>query len=358
MASNSKSILIVGSGAVGRSLAYRLSKESAALVNANKPIYKITLLGRNQTIANKVRIQTHFSSTKTNDLSEEITYKTLETLGKGEENESYDYVLFGTKNYQLKQASEELCNKLSQLKTKPGAYYHFISLANGLNGKNQLWEGVMMSKVREESFLQKNVIHCHEGLCYLGANITNERGGTGGGDGGNDNKILHVTSTSADYLKFDRIVLENLPALQNDLQVFSPYFQFVNDIKGEIFTKLLANAIINPLTAILKCKNGELKNHPECMILIEGLLEEILSIAQQENVRLTTMNNNPKQHVLNVIEGTKYNTSSMLNDLLTNKRTEIDSLNGALLRLKKTKYNEMIYYLIKTMEKTAPRISN
>jgi len=102
--------------------------------------------------------------------------------------------------------------------------------------------------------------------------------------------------------------------------------------------KLAINAIINPLTVIFDCLNGELFNRPSILVLIRVLLAEIsaviLSIIRSANTGsldpdLESRFSEPVLEKVVADVGTKTgkNISSMRQDVRDGRRTEIDYIN-------------------------------
>lgn len=121
-----------------------------------------------------------------------------------------------------------------------------------------------------------------------------------------------------------------------------------------VWEKLLINVGINPLAAILEIKNGQLLDHPETLRLMEGLVSEATEVARKKGVRIVE---NPMERVKTVIEATRENRCSMGQDLDRKRKTEIDAINGAVVREAErlgisVPYNRMITDLIKVIEKT------
>ena len=99
-----------------------------------------------------------------------------------------------------------------------------------------------------------------------------------------------------------------------------------------LWKKLAVSAVINPLTAILRVPNGELLHRPELHPLIAEIVEEVWRVAARHRIPLPTP---PElvEEVRRVCRGTAANRSSMLRDLEEMRPTEIDSINGAVVRL-------------------------
>ena len=88
--------------------------------------------------------------------------------------------------------------------------------------------------------------------------------------------------------------------------------------------------------------------------LSRNLVDEILSVFNAYNIQIEK----PFELVMEVAKLTGDNISSMLQDVMKGRKTEIDFINGAIINLGKKKniktpLNETIYHLIKTLENAA-----
>lgn len=103
--------------------------------------------------------------------------------------------------------------------------------------------------------------------------------------------------------------------------------------------KLVVNAMMNPLTVVFDRRNGELFSSPSISRLMSLLLSEASHVIRS----LPEMKNDPttsdrfsmaRLHgiVLHVAEITAKNTSSMLQDVKAGRPTEIDYINGYIVR--------------------------
>lgn len=108
---------------------------------------------------------------------------------------------------------------------------------------------------------------------------------------------------------------------------FADIFPFVmeDDYREMLLRKLIVNAIINPLTAILKVPNGMLLENPFYFKIMNQLFAEIKEILQLDRAEEYFEN------VLNVCKKTKNNRSSMLKDLDERRPTEVDAILGFLI---------------------------
>jgi 2-dehydropantoate 2-reductase len=131
-----------------------------------------------------------------------------------------------------------------------------------------------------------------------------------------------------------------------------------DDVEGTIWSKLLINAAINPLTAILHLRNGELLEYPETREIIRGAVEETVAVVKEK--RITLKWDDPVAQTERVCQATANNYSSMLQDVLNHKRTEIDFINGAIVREGEsvgipTPINSTLTRLVKAVEGVEPK---
>lgn len=103
-----------------------------------------------------------------------------------------------------------------------------------------------------------------------------------------------------------------------------------NDIHIRMWYKLLANAAICPLGAILHVKNGEIIQRPSFKRIFDTIIEEGIALA---NIYLPDEDfSQTRDFILNIIEKTSENKCSMLQDIERGRRTEINFLNGFIAR--------------------------
>lgn len=105
-----------------------------------------------------------------------------------------------------------------------------------------------------------------------------------------------------------------------------------NNIRERMLRKIVVNAVINPLTALWRVPNGELPATPERRAVMEALFRETVDV-----LRLNGLGGEDAgvlwENVLGVCAATAGNRSSMLQDVLAGRPTEIQALNGEIARL-------------------------
>lgn len=104
----------------------------------------------------------------------------------------------------------------------------------------------------------------------------------------------------------------------------------VEDAQSLVWGKLVINAAINPLTALLRVPNGELLNRPSAREMMANLAREVAEVADAEKIKLPF--DDPVAMAEEVARKTAANQSSMLQDVLRNAPTEIDAICGAVVR--------------------------
>jgi 2-dehydropantoate 2-reductase len=104
--------------------------------------------------------------------------------------------------------------------------------------------------------------------------------------------------------------------------------QVVEDAGSLVWGKLVINAAINPLTALLGVSNGELLHRPAARSLMGDLAQEVAAVAEAEQVRLPFPD--PVAAAEKVAQDTALNHSSMFQDVRRGAPTEIDAICGAV----------------------------
>ena len=125
------------------------------------------------------------------------------------------------------------------------------------------------------------------------------------------------------------------------------------DIDAIIWSKLIINVGINVLTALTRLNNGRLIEYEGTKDIMRLAVFEAVKIAEVKGIKL--IYEDPIEKVESVCKATAGNVSSMLQDVLNKKRTEIDFINGAIVKLGQslnipTPVNYTLTNLIKTVE--------
>ncbi|WP_438446289.1 ketopantoate reductase family protein [Gorillibacterium sp. sgz5001074] len=103
-----------------------------------------------------------------------------------------------------------------------------------------------------------------------------------------------------------------------------------NSIDREIWNKLIINTVINPVTALLGVPNGRLLDSTDALALMRSLFQEASGVAEVLGIGIA---DDLWERLLAVCRATERNRSSMLQDMEAGRRTELEWLNGSLLRV-------------------------
>jgi len=128
------------------------------------------------------------------------------------------------------------------------------------------------------------------------------------------------------------------------------------DIRSHLWGKLIANAAINPLSALLDCPSGTILEDADASTLARAIALESATVAQAARIKLPFAD--AWTYVREIVASTAGARSTMAIDLSEGKRTEIDQISGAIVASGRrsqtpTPYNESMLRLIKARERSA-----
>lgn len=126
----------------------------------------------------------------------------------------------------------------------------------------------------------------------------------------------------------------------------------VKSIHPVIWDKLLVNIGINAITALTNIKNGELLDLDATRQLSRAAVEEAAAVARAQGI---DVREEAVEHVFNIAKMTATNRSSMGQDVDHKRPTEIDAINGFIIREAgrlglSVPVNQTITALIKTLQ--------
>jgi 2-dehydropantoate 2-reductase len=125
------------------------------------------------------------------------------------------------------------------------------------------------------------------------------------------------------------------------------------DIRPHLWGRLIANAAINPVAALLERPNAVVLDDPNASEIARSLAQEAATVANAMRIALPF--SDPWAYVRTIVEQTGDMRNTMLNDLGAGVRTEIDHINGAVVAAGRraavpTPYNETMLRLIRARE--------
>ena len=126
----------------------------------------------------------------------------------------------------------------------------------------------------------------------------------------------------------------------------------VDNIKPVIWSKLFANVGINAVTALANIRNGQLLELEPTRDLVEAVVTEAIAVARTLQVSVA---DDALENVFAIAEATATNRSSMGQDVDAHRPTEIDAINGYIVRRAEelgvaVPVNQSLTCLIKTLQ--------
>lgn len=223
-----------------------------------------------------------------------IDHPAVDAVAVADYRRGIEWLLVTTKSYATLAALTQLAPRLSE-RTK------ILLLQNGIGFQQQV----------AESFPQ----------CEIIAGIST--------DGAWRRAPFHVVFAGRGKTRFgavDRVTDDSIGALGVCLAKVRLDAAWAEDIWPLIWHKAAINCCINALTAILRCRNGELLECDWATDTIRGIVTEIGQVMAAAGLEYSFPN--LYDEVIDVIEATAENFSSMYQDLARGRETEINFLNG------------------------------
>lgn len=167
-------------------------------------------------------------------------------------------------------------------------------------------------------------------------------------------EICHASIGKTIIGEIDGSLSSRIKKISENFKASGIETEISENIQGIIWDKLIVNVAINPLTAITSLKNGDLLLYPELLDIMRDAVEETIEIAYAKGIKLS--HQDPFKYVKEVCRASAANKSSMLQDILNGRNTEIDMINGAVVREGEeraipTPVNKTLSELIRYLEK-------
>ena len=125
-----------------------------------------------------------------------------------------------------------------------------------------------------------------------------------------------------------------------------------DNVAGELWAKLILNCAYNAISAITKLPYGILFENQGARELMRTVVNECLAVAQRESIILPGDSWQGVERIAATMSG---QLSSTAQDLMRGRRSEIDHLNGYIVRRGRslaidTPANQALYYIVKLLE--------
>lgn len=290
--------IIYGAGALGSLFGGLLSKK-----------HDVLLIGRKK----------HIEAIRKNGLKiEGITNEVFHPKTVWDKSK-YDVVLLTTKAYDTKKAVRQIRKKYGKIPV--------LSLQNGL---------------RNEEIIAEEL-----GIKYAIGGITSH-----GATFLQYGRVYHAGRGETIIGELNGKITERIKKIAEAFNECGIETKISKEIKKEIWKKVIVNSAINGLTAILKCKNGELLRNRHAHMLLKKVCLEGIKVANAEGF---DVGKEIIKKAEEIAKKTANNISSMLQDLLKGKRTEVEEINWEIVKIAKkhgieAPLNEFLTYAIKAIE--------
>lgn len=301
-------ILIVGTGALATLFAARLSANG----------HPITMLG---TWKDGLRALNENGARLVDENSAEHAYP-VNATSDPTNYRGARYALVLVKSWQTERAAKQLAKCLAENGLA-------LTLQNGMGNRELLAESLSLSRVAL-------------GVTTTGATLLGPGLARAGGEG--------VISLEA-HLR--------LGPLEAALTGAGFNVQVVNDADALVWGKLVINAAINPLTALLRVPNGELLQRPAAHKMMSVLAREAAAVAAAQGIHLPFKD--AVRAAEDVARKTASNHSSMFQDIRRGAPTEIDAICGAITKTGEklgvsTPVNRVCWHLTRASLPAAQRV--
>jgi len=315
-------VLIYGAGAIGSMLGYLLMQAEGS---KGESIENVALLGRKSHMETIKKDGLHIDFLECSDSFRfQNCFSSLDDLRKS--GFTPEIVVVCIKTYSLPRVCEEL--KRSGLLDETLRNASFLLLMNGM-GNREAFSSLGLPSHR-----------IFEGITSMGVKFSED--GSIELKGKAKTVLEHAIGESVRMRDF----------FQERFEEKGFEMEFAADFKIDQWNKLIVNAVINPITALTGEKNGIILS-ATLQSTVESIVKECIDAARLQAISLDE--ESALELVRSVASKTALNTSSMLQDRLRGKRTEIDSINGYVVRLAgkhgiTLPVNEALYALVRSIE--------
>ncbi len=294
-------ITVVGAGAMGSLVAARLTASMnyhAEEPGATPELERVLLYGRQSEHLERIRehgLDLTERDGQTNNIRLEVSSDPADVTGS-------DVVIVLVKAW----ATGEACAPLAPYLDRHAVV---LTLQNGLGNAKALREVLVHNGVRP---------HIWMGVTTQAAVRTSP------------GKVTHTTDGLTAIGRRTPAINDKLSALANTLRDNGWRTNAVADIHRWVWRKLAVNCALNPTTALASVPTRMVALDPDLLQAARVIIEEVVAVAASEGVRLHT------ETLVETMENFALSTAnpytSMYVDLQQGLRTEIDAINGAVVR--------------------------
>ncbi len=317
--------LIYGGGAVGLGLASCLLK-SKALVDIVARKKTVIALQKNGLV--RAGIFGLFSA-------EPSAFGSYTKLGQIE-GKTYDYILVCTKSFDSYKAAKDL----SEHKSLFGRETKIVLFQNGWGNAEEF-----------TSFFDRKIVYNARVITGFQRKKPNE-------------VVITVHADSIHIGSLFGVDASNVGDLSEYINSGDIPCQTTDRIDKDIWAKMLYNCALNPLGAILDVPYGKLAEKDFTRSIMNGISEEVFKVMTLASYQShwQTANDFLEVFYAKLVPDTAEHRSSTLQDIIAKKPTEIEALNGAVIKLAEkfavaVPYNLVVYNIIKFIESKSSNVT-
>ena len=240
-----------------------------------------------------------------------------------ETNWKADLIVFTVKNYQLEQAVEDVKNIVAKDTI-------LFTIINGVSARDRI-----------KTFYPKNTVLY--GLCSTDA----ERDKTGG-----------IYCSYEGQIKFgnadNTVMSPEVKAVKELFDASGIDSEAPNDMMRALWYKFMVNVSVNQLSAVTRSGYGGFVKIPELNNALRQVMSEVITLANKMGINITQ--SDAEKHINDMAGADPDGMTSMLQDVVSKRKTEVDYFAGTMIELGKkynvpTPWNDRLYLIIKTIEK-------
>lgn len=242
-----------------------------------------------------------------------------------EKCEPADLIILAVKSYQLPNAIEDMKNHV-------GENTIILSLLNGITSEEIIGKTYGMNKILYS-------------LCV-------------GIDGNRDKNNINFSSYGNITFgeKNNTVLSEKVKAVKQVLEKAGIPYVIPKDMMHAQWWKFMINVGINQCSAVLRANYGVFQTNVEARNLLESTILEVVKLSEKTGVNLNNTDIKKWYEVLYSMNPSS--KTSMLQDIESGRRTEVDMFSGTVCKLGEkykmdTPVNRTLYNIIKVMENMA-----
>jgi len=245
------------------------------------------------------------------------------------DEQTFDYILVCTKSFDSFQAAKDLCEHKSIFSKKT---------------KIALFQNGWGNAEAFTSFFDQQTVYTARVITGFQRHKPNE---------------VEIT-VHADSIHIGNLFGAGLPAVQDLAEAINKGgipCEITGRIGKDIWAKMFYNCALNPLGAILDVPYGKLAEQKSTRAVMDGIAAEVFAVMTKAGYETHWDSAKDFLEVFygKLVPDTAEHKSSTLQDIVAKKPTEIDALNGAVIRLAErfelpVPYNSVVYNIIKSIE--------